>query len=139
MKFLGQIVDAHGVRPDPNKVTAIRGMAAPMNTTELRRYLGMINQLSKFTPNIVELTKPLRELLSKKNKWTWNEIHQKAFSKLKDEVSTHISLNFCSKLFLFLIYFTLLGARDNVSAMTNSFPGICEIVYLNLINLSRKR
>eukprot|EP00731_Ephydatia_muelleri_P017556 Em0010g654a len=88
VKFLGQIVDAHGVRPDPNKVTAIRGMAAPMNTTELRRYLGMINQLSKFTPNIAELTKPLRELLSKKNKWTWNEIHQKAFSKLKDEVST---------------------------------------------------
>ena len=88
VKFLGQIVDAHGVRPDPNKVTAIRGMAAPMNTTELRQYLGMINQLSKFTPNIVELTKPLRELLSKKNEWTWNEIHQKAFSKLKDEVST---------------------------------------------------
>ncbi|KAL5491281.1 hypothetical protein EMCRGX_G016538 [Ephydatia muelleri] len=88
VKFLGQIVDAHGVKPDPNKVTAIRGMAAPMNTTELRRYLGMINQLSKFTPNIAELTKPLRELLSKKNEWTWNEIHQKAFSKLKDEVST---------------------------------------------------
>ena len=88
VKFLGQIVDAQGVRPDPNKVTAIRGMAAPMNTTELRRYLGMINQLSKFTPNIAELTKPLRELLSKKNEWTWNEIHQKAFSKLKDEVST---------------------------------------------------
>ena len=88
VKFLGQIVDAHGVRPDPNKVTAIREMAAPTNTTELRRYLGMINQLSKFTPNIAELTKPLRELLSKRNQWTWNETHQKAFSKLKDEVST---------------------------------------------------
>eukprot|EP00731_Ephydatia_muelleri_P009037 Em0004g1375a len=96
VKFLGQIVDAHGVRPDPNKVTAIRGMAAPMNTTELRQYLGMINQLSKFTPNIVELTKPLRELLSKKNEWTWNEIHQKAFSKLKDEVSTQPVLSLYS-------------------------------------------
>eukprot|EP00731_Ephydatia_muelleri_P000002 Em0001g2a len=46
----------------------------------------------KFLGQIVdahaELTKSLRELLSKKNEWTWNEIHQKAFSKLKDEVST---------------------------------------------------
>ena len=41
--------------PDPNKVTAIRVMAALTNTTELRQYLGMIKQLSKFTPNIAEL------------------------------------------------------------------------------------
>ena len=67
MKFLGQIVDAHGVRPDQNKVTAVKEMPAPANTTELRQYLGMINQLTKFTPNVAKLTKPLRELLSKKN------------------------------------------------------------------------
>ena len=36
VKFLGQIVDAHGVRLDPNKVSAIREMATPTNTTELR-------------------------------------------------------------------------------------------------------
>ena len=39
VKLLGQIVDAHGVSPDPNKVTAIREMAAPTNTSELRRYI----------------------------------------------------------------------------------------------------
>ena len=70
-------------------MTAIREMAAPTNTAEHRQYLGMIIQfISKFTSNIAKLTKPLRELLSKKKQWTWNETHQKAFSKLKDEVST---------------------------------------------------
>ena len=39
VKFLGQIVYTHGVRPDPNKVTAIREMAAPTNTIDLSRYL----------------------------------------------------------------------------------------------------
>ena len=32
VKFLGQIVDAHGLRPNPNKVTAISEKAAPTDT-----------------------------------------------------------------------------------------------------------
>ena len=50
---------AHGLRPNPNKVAAISEIAAPTDTTDLRQYLGMINQLSTFTPNVAELTKPL--------------------------------------------------------------------------------
>ena len=55
-----------GVRADPEKTKAISEMAIPQSVSDLRRFLGMVNQLGKFSPQISELTKPLRELLSVK-------------------------------------------------------------------------
>lgn len=71
VRFLGQLVDETGVKPDPEKVQAICQMSAPKTVTEVRRFLGMINQLSKFSPHLANLTKPLRDLLSSKNQWSW--------------------------------------------------------------------
>ena len=44
VKFLGQLIDHKGVRPDPDKVRAIQKMKPPTTVSELRRFLGMINQ-----------------------------------------------------------------------------------------------
>ena len=68
VKFLGHIIDQNA---DPAKTEAIIQMAAPQNTTELRRFTGMVNQLSKFIPNCVDYLHPLNSLLSKKNAWLW--------------------------------------------------------------------
>ena len=38
VKFLGQLIDKHGIHPDPGKVSAIKQMKAPTNITELRRF-----------------------------------------------------------------------------------------------------
>ena len=56
VQFLGQQVDNQGIRSDPQKVSAIQQMAPPTNVKELRRFLGMTNHLSKFTPNLAETT-----------------------------------------------------------------------------------
>ena len=48
----------------------------------------MVNQLSNFQPHIAELTKPLRDLLSAKNHWTWGEIQQQAFSSVKNSLAS---------------------------------------------------
>ena len=56
LKFLGHLIDKEG---DPEKVKAIRSMQAPSNVPELRRYMGMVNQLAKFTLHLAEITKPL--------------------------------------------------------------------------------
>ena len=67
VKFLGQLLTASGVCSDPDKVSAVVQMRQPANVSEVRRFLGMVNQLSKFVPNLADLTKPLRDLLSKHN------------------------------------------------------------------------
>ena len=66
VKFVGHIIGEDGISADPLKVKAIIEMDKPSNITELRRFLGMANQLSKFTIDLAETTKPLRDLLSKK-------------------------------------------------------------------------
>ena len=87
VKFLGHIVDENGISADPEKMDAIRDMKAPTNITELRRFLGMANQLGKFSHNLAELSQPLRELLSKKNSWWWAPEQTSAFNRIKDELT----------------------------------------------------
>ena len=88
VKFLGHIVDSDGVRADPDKVRAIQEMPPPSSVGEVRRFLGMVNQLSKFSPKLADLSQPLRALLSKKNTWAWTEAHRKAFEDMKEELSS---------------------------------------------------
>jgi len=48
----------------------------------------MANQLGKFTPNLAEVTKPLRDLLSSKNSWTWGEPQAQASTAVKTILSS---------------------------------------------------
>ena len=75
------------IRQDPEKTDAITKMKSPTSVPELRRFLGMANQLGKFSSNLAELTKPLRELLSKESTWVWNDAKEQAFSKVKEELT----------------------------------------------------
>ena len=86
--FLGQLLDANGIRPDPEKIKAVHAMQRPTNVTELRHFLGMANQLAKFTSSMADITKPLRDLLSTTNAWLWGQSQQEAFEKVKKVLST---------------------------------------------------
>ena len=92
LTFLGQVIDVTGIRADPEKTKAIMDMSPPNSLSELRRFLGMANQLGKFAPNLAELTQPLRELLSKSRKWIWGPPQSKAFNLVKAELSKPTTL-----------------------------------------------
>ncbi|RXN15795.1 Transposon Ty3-G Gag-Pol poly [Labeo rohita] len=77
-----------GVRPDPDKTRAVLQMKEPDTVSEVRSFLGMVNQLGKFIPCFAEKDRPLRDLLSKRNHWGWGEAQQEAFSELKRELSS---------------------------------------------------
>ena len=62
-------------------------VATPRNVSDVQRFLGMFNQLSKFVPNLAEETKPLRDLLHKGNAWMWDQPQQMSFKKLKESLS----------------------------------------------------
>ena len=64
--FLDHVIDQNGISPDSKKTTAIQNVAAPTSVTELRWFMGMVNQMDKFSSNIAQISKPLRELLSSK-------------------------------------------------------------------------
>lgn len=80
---MGHVIDQEGIKPDPEKVQAIHEMGEPKSLSDLRRFLGMCDQLSKFSPELADATKPLRDLLSNKNQWVWEQPQQCAFHTIK--------------------------------------------------------
>ncbi|XP_053326251.1 uncharacterized protein K02A2.6-like [Spea bombifrons] len=88
LKFVGDIISDQGVRPDPMKISAIKYMKKPQNVKDVQRFLGMVNYMGKFIPNLSEKIAPLRWLLEKKNAWNWNHEQETAWQHLK-EVLTH--------------------------------------------------
>ena len=84
VKFLGHVVDSSGIQPDTGKVEAILEVKPPDNVGDVCRFLGMVNQMSKFIPNLADTTQPLRELLIKGNQWIWGEPQERAFTKVKE-------------------------------------------------------
>lgn len=63
VSYFGHRLTQEGIKPDPQKVEAIKEMAPPKNRAELETILGMVNYLSKFAPSLSDSNAPLRQLL----------------------------------------------------------------------------
>ncbi|XP_071093535.1 uncharacterized protein [Haliotis cracherodii] len=88
VKFLGHIIDSTGIYADPDKIHAITRMSEPQKVSDIRTFLGMVNQLAKFVPNLASKTQPLRELLVKDRAWVWEEPQRSAFQSIKDQLTS---------------------------------------------------
>ena len=85
--FLGHLIDGEGIQPDPDKITAIGDFRTPQCVGDIRRFLGMVNQLNKFTDHLSDETRPLRELLLKDRAWVWGEAQRQSFKQIKDTLT----------------------------------------------------
>ena len=63
--YIGHVLTSNGLKPDSSKVRAVEEMPSPADKPVLLGFLGMVNYMSKFIPNLADLTQPLRELLHK--------------------------------------------------------------------------
>lgn len=52
------------LKPDPDKVKALKSMKSPIVNSEVETFLGMVTYLTRFAPNLSEVTNPLRRLLT---------------------------------------------------------------------------
>ena len=86
VKYIGNIITKHGVKADPDKVTAIVDMLPPEDKKAAQRFLGMVTYLGKYIPNLSEVTAPIRQLLHKDNAFVWTHEQQEAFNKIKKEL-----------------------------------------------------
>ena len=56
----------------------------PQVKKELQRFMGIVNYLGKFIPNLSDVTQPL---LHKETAWHWTEMQEKAFNEVKKRFS----------------------------------------------------
>ena len=82
--FFGEVVSRDGMQPDLRKISALTEMPTPKNKKELQAFLGTINYLSKFSPDMVEVCKLLWKLTLSKATWTWDASYQQQFEKAKN-------------------------------------------------------
>nr|VZI02841.1 unnamed protein product [Spirometra erinaceieuropaei] len=64
LKFLGHLVDSHGIRRLSSKVAAILDFPPPTSKRQLQRFLGMVNFYRRYLPNCADTILPLTNLLS---------------------------------------------------------------------------
>ena len=90
--FMGHMTTEDGLHSDPEKVRAITNLPAPENIHDLRKFLGMVNYLSRFLPHVTTVLQPLQNLLKKDVPWTWSDHHEKAFQETKAMIEADVKL-----------------------------------------------
>ena len=66
VKIFGLVLSRNGVSPDHAKIQAFKLLPEPKDEKLLQSFLGIVNYLSRFNPNITNLTHNLRDLLKKR-------------------------------------------------------------------------
>ncbi|KAL0231796.1 hypothetical protein GEMRC1_011200 [Eukaryota sp. GEM-RC1] len=108
IKILGSIFQRGTRRIDEDRIDAILSVPIPENIHELRSFIGSINYIRDWLPNISCLLKPLTELLQKVEgkpesqspqkimkslvRKRWTPKHTKCFKAIKELIANSISL-----------------------------------------------
>ena len=94
MTYMGHIVSAEGMRPDPRKVEAIVNMPRPSDRQGLMRLRGMIKYLAQYIPNESSITASLRLLLKQDVEWSWQPEHDVAMQLVRETLARDTVLTF---------------------------------------------
>ena len=86
--YLGHIVSAKGLNPDPKKVEAVRNFPKLKNVKGVRQFLGLEGYYRRFIKDFARIGKPLTKLLQKNETFQWTDDAEQAFGKLKKLLCT---------------------------------------------------
>ena len=81
--FLGYVISAEGVKPDPRNIKALLDCTPPRNVKEVQAFLGMVNFYLDFLPDVASLAEPLRRLTRKGEAFSWGQEQETAFKTLQ--------------------------------------------------------
>ena len=85
LRYLGHIISAEGTKPDPDYVKRILELQKPAKN-QIGRFIGMVQWLGKFIPNLAKKLEPITRLRRKGEKYQWGAEQEKAFDDIKAAV-----------------------------------------------------
>jgi transposase InsO family protein len=83
VNYLGHVISAEGVRPDPEKVSAVQNFPTPKTVKETQSFLGLTNYYRRFVENYATIARPLTRLLRKGAAFVWTPECDDAVDELK--------------------------------------------------------
>ena len=83
IEFLGHLVSADGIEPQPEKLAAIRDWPTPHCLRDVRAFYGLCSYYRRFVRNFADVAEPLSKLTKKGVPFQWTDETQTAFERLK--------------------------------------------------------
>ena len=85
IKYLGRMVDTHGIRPDPDAVEAVLTWKSPKTEHQLMSFLGFLNYYRReFIKGYADKIYPMQQLMRHKGK-KWSNAAEESFQRIKKE------------------------------------------------------
>ena len=82
--MLGHIISSKGIEVDKAKTDLIAKLPTPRTIRDIRSFLGHVEFYRRFIKDFSTITRPLCNLLQKKNSFEWSSKCQEAFTRLKE-------------------------------------------------------
>ena len=86
VEYCGFILGRQGIRPQPQKLLAIRHWPVPKDVSDVRSFLGLCGFYQRFVPDYSTVAAPLTDLMQKGREWAWFPAQQNAFELLKSRL-----------------------------------------------------
>ncbi|CAK9801713.1 Retrovirus-related Pol polyprotein from transposon 17.6 [Anthophora quadrimaculata] len=86
LEYLGHITTSEGIKPNPEKIEAVKQFKIPKMPTDVKSFLGLAGYYRKFIRNFSKLAKPLTDLTKKDIPFHWTDKQQESFQTLKDKL-----------------------------------------------------
>lgn len=86
LKFLGHVVSADGVQPDPDKTSAVAAFPTPRDKKAVRRFLGLCAYYRRFIANFSRIAEPLIRLTREDTPFVWTDEQDAAFTELRQRL-----------------------------------------------------
>lgn len=85
--FLGHVVSAGGLSPDPAKVDKIKNFPQPRTAKELRAFLGLGSYYRRYIEGFAQIAAPLYKLTEKIADFVWTPTENAAFDLIRSKIS----------------------------------------------------
>jgi hypothetical protein len=83
MDCLGYVIDDNGLHADADKMACVRKWCTPRNLKETQRFLGLVQYLAHFMPDVTAYTGPLSAICRNGQPFYWKPLYEACFNNIK--------------------------------------------------------
>ena len=84
--YLGHVITPAGLKPNTDRVAAVKNCPTPQNIKELRQFLGLASYYHRFIRQFAKIAQPLHALTRKNVDFVWTTECQAAFDELREKM-----------------------------------------------------
>lgn len=85
--YLGHLISANAIKPDPDKVSCVKEYPTPKSTKDIKAFLGLVGYYRRFIENSADISKPLVKLLRKNVKFKWDTSCQNSLEIFREKLT----------------------------------------------------